>query len=283
MTNPKELRQRIRNIASIERTVDALQKISASRLGRDRQSLLASRYYTAAIVKLVRDLAATGLSHPLLDAREDRGYMLVVIGGDRGMCGSYNSNLMRAAAAFVAGRKRERLYLVTAGSKLRRFRPHTHAQIIHETLHYPRPLRPADIDALARKVVDAYMNQDIARVYFLYTEFRGVTGSSPQVRRIVPLMERPADPRLPAENIYEPAPVQLLDGLLPEYVRTAIRGAFLEATTSEHAARMVMMEQASVNARNMIRDLTLAANRLRQAIITRELSDIVGTTEALSS
>lgn len=283
MTNPKELRQRIRNIASIERTVDAMQKISASRLGRDRQALLGSRFYTEAIVGLVRELAATGLSHPLLDAREDKGYMLVVIGGDRGMCGSYNSNLMRAAAEFVASRHREKLYLVTAGTKLRRFRPRTDALIVRETLRYPRPLAPAYVEELAQKVIDAYLHKDVARAYFLYTEFRGVTGSRPEVRRIVPLMAPLADKPVPVEYIYEPAPARLLDQLLPEYVRTVVRAAFLEAATSEHAARMVMMEQASVNARNMIHDLTLSANRLRQAIITRELSDIVGTTEALSS
>lgn len=283
MTNPKELKQRIRNIANIERTVDAMQKISASRLGRDRQALLDSRPYTKAVVDLVRELAATGLSHPLLDAREDKGYMLVVIGGDRGMCGSYNSNLMRTAAEFIASRRREKLYLVTAGTKLRRFRPRTNALIVRETLRYPRPLAPAHVEDIARSVTDAYLTKDVARVYFLYTEFRGVTGSHPEVRRIIPLMASPADGPAPVDSIFEPAPARLVDELLPEYVRTAVRAAFLEAATSEHAARMVMMEQASVNARKMIRDLTLSANRVRQAIITRELSDIVGTTEALSS
>jgi F-type H+-transporting ATPase subunit gamma len=279
VTNPKELRERIRNIATIERTVDALQKISAARLARERQALLAARPYTAAVVDIVSELAAGGLSHPLLDSHEGKGYMLVVIGSDRGMCGSYNSNIMRAAVEFVASRHREKLYLVTAGTKLRRFRPHTKALIIRETLRYPRPLVQMDAEELARKVIDAYLHKDVARIYLLYTEFRGVSGSRPAVRRILPLLPPPAAPH---EQIFEPGPGQLLDSLMPQYVLTAVRAAFQEASASEHAARMITMEQASVSTRKMIAGRRLAANRLRQMTITRELLDIIGTSEALA-
>jgi F-type H+-transporting ATPase subunit gamma len=278
LTNPRELKRRIGSIQSIGRTVDAMRKISAARLSRDRQALLATRPYTNALVELVRELAAAGIHHPLLDVHEAPGYLLLAIGGDRGMCGSYNASVMRAAAEFVATRHREKLYLLTSGSKLRQFRPRTSALIIRETLRYPRPLRAEHVRELARTLVDAYLNRDVARVYFVYTEFRSATSSRPVTRRILPLMP----PECPTELLFEPAATGLLDRLLPEYIELAIRAAFLEAAVSEHAARMVMMEQAVTNAKRMTGELTLAANRLRQTIITRELSDIVGTTEALA-
>lgn len=281
MVNPRELRRRILSIRNIERTVDALEKISAARLVRQRAGVFAGRPYTDAVVALVRDLTVSaGVSHPLVDVREDKGYMLLVIGSDRGMCGAYNANIVRAATEFIATRHREKLYLVTAGRKIRRLRPRTRATIVRETIRHPRPLGPERIDEVARSVVEAYLRKDAVRVYFLYTELRSVTGNRPVVRRVLPLMAPPGTPS--RELLFEPAPAALLDALLPRYVRAAVRQAFLEADASEHAARMVTMEQASVSARKMIGELTLTANKLRQSLITRELADIVGTVEALA-
>jgi F-type H+-transporting ATPase subunit gamma len=274
MTNPRELKRRIRSIRNIERTVDALQKISAARLARVRAATIGGRPYTDALVALVRDLAASGYtSHPLLEVREGEGYMLLAIGADRGMCGAYNTNIMKAATEFISTRRREKLYFGTSGRRIRRFAPRTSALVIRETLRHPRPLSDT--------VINAYLNRDAVRAYFLYTEFRSATGNRPVVRRILPIMPEPEP--LAAERIFEPAPAETIDRLMPLYVRTAVRQAFLEADASEHAARMVTMEQASVSARRMISELTLDANRLRQNTITRELADIVGTAEALAS
>ena len=281
MTNTRELRRRIRTVRNIERTVDAMQKISAARLVRARTATLGGRPYTDALVALVRDLAASGrISYPLLDVREGDCYLLLAIGADRGMCGAYNANITRAAAEFISTRRREKLYFVTAGRRIRHFSPHTSARVIRETLHHHRPLSEPDVADVADTVINAYLDRDAVRVYFLYTEFRSATGNRPVVRRILPIMPKP-EPSA-AEPIFEPGPEEILDRLMPLYVRTAVRQAFLEADASEHAARMVTMEQASVSARRMISDLTLEANRLRQSTITRELADIVGTTEALT-
>jgi F-type H+-transporting ATPase subunit gamma len=282
MTSPRELKRRIRTVRNIERTVDAMQKISAARLARVRAATLGGRPYTNALIELVRDLAASGrVSHPLLDVREGEGYMLLAIGADRGMCGAYNANITRAATEFISSRRREKLYFGTAGRRIRLFTPHTSARIIRETLHHHRPLSEADVADIAETVINAYLSRDAVRAYFLYTEFHSATGNRPVVRRILPIMPRP-EPSA-GERIFEPGPAEILDRLMPLYVRTAVRQAFLEADASEHAARMVTMEQASASARRMISELTLEANRLRQSTITRELADIVGTTEALAA
>jgi F-type H+-transporting ATPase subunit gamma len=280
MTSQRELRRRIATVRSIERTVDALQKISAARLTRERTRVAALRPYTDAVVGLVRELAARGAQHPLLAVREDRAYLLLAIGSDRGMCGAYNASVLRAGVEFIASRRRHKLYLLTAGRKVRRLSPRTRELVVRETLRDPRPLSEDSVARIADDVVTAFLRRDAVRVYLLYTEFRGVTGNRPVVRRILPLMAKPR----PAteEPLCEPALPETLDRLLPEYVRAAIRQAFAEASASEQAARMVTMEQAAVSARKMIAGLTRTANRARQAAITRELSDIVGTVEALA-
>ena len=281
MTNARELKRRIRTIRNIERTVDAMQKISAARLARIRNATIGGRPYANALVALVHDLAASGhVPHPLFDIREGEGYLLLAIGADRGMCGSYNTNVMRAATEFISTRRREKVRFVTAGRRIRQFTPRTRASVVHETLDHQRPLSEAGIASVADIVINAYLKRDAVRVYFLYTEFRSATGNRPVVRRILPVM--PAPKVSATERLFEPGPAEILDRLMPLYVRTAVRQAFTEAETSEHAARMVTMEQASVSARRMISELTLVANRLRQSAITRELADIVGTTEALT-
>ncbi|HTW90132.1 MAG TPA: ATP synthase F1 subunit gamma [bacterium] len=280
MQNPRELKRRIATIQNIERTVDAMQKISAARLNRERVRVQSNRPYIDAMLELVGDIAATSdLSHPLLDVRDGSGYLLLCIGTDRGMCGAYNTNVMRAASAFIATRHRERLFLVTAGRKLRRFTPRTNATIIREVTHFAQPPSTADVESVAATITDAFLHKDAVRAYVVYTEFHSAAGNRPVVKRILPVM--PVERRI-GNWLCEPSPQAVLDRLMPQYVRAALHHAFLEASASEHAARMVMMEQASVSARRMIDELTLLANKLRQQTITRELSDIVGTAEALS-
>ncbi len=282
MTNARELKRRIHTISNIERTVDALQKISAARLARVRAATLGGRPYTEAIIALINDIAASRqVSHPLLEVREGESYMLLAIGADRGMCGAYNANIMRAATEFIATRHRHELFFITSGRRIRRFRPRTRARVTREVLRHPRPLNAEAITDVADTITTAFLKRHAVRVYFLYTEFHSATGNRPVVRRILPIMPEPQP--LAPERIYEPAPEEILDHLMPLYVRTAVRQAFVEADASEHAARMVTMEQASVSAKRMISELTLDANRLRQSTITRELADIVGTAEALRS
>ena len=280
MQNPRELKRRIVTIRNIERTVDAMQKISAARLARDRIRVHANRPYLDALLSMVGDIAATtDFTHPLLEIREGSGYLLLCIGSDRGMCGAYNTSLMRKASEFIATRHREKLFLVTAGRKLRRFSPRTSATIIREVTHFANPPKPADVEQVAATITDAFLHKDAVRAYLVYTEFRSATVNHPVVRRILPAM--PVEKKI-GNWLFEPTPQAVLDKLMPQYVRAAVRQAFIEASASEHAARMVMMEQASVSARRMIGELTLLANKLRQQIITRELLDIVGTVEALT-
>jgi len=283
MLGTRELKRRIRTIHNVERVVDAMEKISAARLSREKTRVLGTRPYIEALGRAVRYLATTDRPpHPLLRPSTNDSSLLIVIASDKGLCGAYNSSIIRAAQEFVAEHRHRRLHLITSGRRLRRFLPRTGAQVIRESIPHSEPPFDTYADELAGTVISLYLMEQIGHAYVLYTEFRSLAMNRPVLKRILPV--EPTREKLPLNYyyFYEPSAADVLDRLLPQYVRLSIWGAFAEATASEHAARMVMMEQASVNAREMISDLVLEANKLRQANITRELSDIVGTAEALT-
>jgi F-type H+-transporting ATPase subunit gamma len=283
MLGTRELRHRIRTIENVERVVDAMQKISAARLSREKARVLGSRPYIEGVERAVRNLATTDRPpNPLLRTNPSDNYLLIVVAADKGLCGSYNSNIIHAAEKFAAEHRHRRLHLITAGRKLRKFLPRTGGQILRESISIPEPPFDEYTDELAGIIMSYYLMEQIGHAYVLYTGFRTLGANRPVLKRILPV--EPVACPLPMNYFYfyEPSADAVLERLLPEYARLAIWLAFAEATASEHAARMVMMEQASVNAREMIDDLVLEANKLRQTGITRELLDIVGTSEALT-
>ncbi len=282
MLGTRELRHRIRTIANVERVTDAMEKISAARLSREKARVLNARPYVEALERAVRYLATTDRPpNPLLRPNSSDAVLLIVVASDRGLCGSYNSNILHAAGRFVAEHRRRRLHLITSGRKLRKFVPRTGGQVMRESLPANQPPYDLQADELAGEILSLYLLEQIGEAYVLYTAFHSLAANRPVLKRILPV--EPISERLPMNYyyIYEPSPGAVLEQLLPAYVRYFIWQAFAEAGASEHAARMVMMEQASVNARDMIDDLVLEANKLRQTSITRELLDIVGTSEAL--
>jgi F-type H+-transporting ATPase subunit gamma len=260
-----------------------MEKISAARLSREKARVLGSRPFVEGVERAVRNLATTDQPpHPLLRPNPSDNCLLIVVASDKGLCGAYNSNIIHAAERFAVEHRQHRLHLITAGRKLRKFLPRTGGQVLRESIPIPEPPFETYTDELAGMIISYYLMEQIGHAHVLYTGFRSLGANRPVLKRILPV--EPVTEPLPINYFYfyEPGAGDVLDRLLPQYVRLAIWEAFAEATASEHAARMVMMEQASVNAREMIDDLVLEANKLRQTGITRELLDIVGTSEALT-
>jgi F-type H+-transporting ATPase subunit gamma len=282
MLGTRELRRRIRTIENVERVTDAMEKISAARLSREKARVLSARPYTDALERAVRSLATTDRPpNPLLRHNSSDAVLLLVVASDRGLCGAYNSNIIHAAERFVSEHRRRHLHLVTSGRKLRKFLPRTGGLVVRESLPGTQPPFDMQAEELAGEVLSFYLMEQIGEAYVLYTAFHSLSANRPVLKRILPVEPIPEHMPLNYFYIYEPSPGAVLEQILPAYVRFAIWQAFAEAAASEQAARMVMMEQASVNARDMIDDLVLEANKLRQTSITRELLDIVGTSEAL--
>ena len=283
------LRRRIRSIQSTKKITRAMELIAASRIVRAQQRVAAARPYSEQITEVIRSLAASGaqLSHPLLTPRpEVRRVAFVVIAADRGLCGAYNSSVIRAGErALQAEVAQGREYsLVLVGRKAvsyfryRRYRIDAAFEGMSDQPTYE------DARQVAAAVIEPFEAGAIDQVQLAYTQFLSAGTQRVVVRRLVPLdtgaiAEAPGELR--ADYEFEPDPSEILARLLPRYVEARLFSAMLDAAASEHAARQRAMKSATDNAEDLIVRLTRVMNRARQDSITTEIMEIVGGAEAL--
>lgn len=286
----RQVRRRIRSVQSMMKITRAMELIAASRILRAQQRVEQIRAYATRLTEAMEDVARqTGaLVHPLLEEREnpDRA-AVVVVTSDRGLAGAYNANVLRRAerlfgrlrgdgiqpVLYVVGRKGQSYF------RFRRVDVEEQWEGISELPSYQ------DAEKIARTVIEAFLEGKVDQIHAAYTDFRSAFTLRPIDKRFVPVApeevagEQRGVPR--PEYIFEPAPAQLLDALLPRYITALIYAAMLESSASEHAARRRAMKAATENAEDVIRRLTRVANQARQAEITTELMEIVGGAEAL--
>jgi F-type H+-transporting ATPase subunit gamma len=283
------LRRRIRSIQSTKKITRAMELIAASRIVRAQQRVAAARPYTEQITEVIRSLAASGatLDHPLLTPKpEVRRVAFVVIAADRGLCGAYNSSVIRAAErALQAEVAQGREYsLVLVGRKVvsyfryRRYRVDAAFEGMSDQPLYE------DARQVAAAVIEPFEAGEIDQVQLVYTQFLSAGTQRVLIRRLVPLdtgaiAEAPGELR--ADYEFEPEPAEILARLLPRYIEARLFSAMLDAAASEHAARQRAMKSATDNAEDLIVRLTRVMNRARQDSITTEIMEIVGGAEAL--
>ncbi len=275
-----------------------MQMVAASRMRRAQEQVLATRPYTEKAWEVLSHLAAQrGVDetvHPLLQVREEiKTIGMVLITSDRGLCGSYNHNMIQAASHFVA----ELPYpseLVTIGKRGRDAMWGTGHTIVAEFSDLPPQPRLLDVTPIARTVMDGFVSGRYDVVYLAHTDFINTLIQRPAIWQLLPIRplhlgvtpisehrgERPS--LTTVEYIYEPDPRSILDTVLPRFTELQIYQAVLEAIASEHSARMVAMRNATENAMELLDDLTLTYNRARQEAITKEMLDIAGGAEALA-
>ncbi len=283
----RAIRRKIRAVEKIQQITKAMRAVAAARLRRVREKVAAGRpYYERMRVVLARvAMQAEQVQHPLLQVRPVATTCLVVIGGDRGLCGSYNVNLGRAAHQLVERLDEQQVgrVVVTVGRKARGFLRYRGVECDR---HFPQ-LTPdstvAEASIIARYARDMYESGRVDEVRIVYTRFVSPMEHRPAEVALLPLqapdVEDAAAPGI--EYIFEPPPERLLGRLLPRYFDTQLYHLLLEAMTSEQGARMVAMTAATDNAAELIEQLTLQRNKARQQTITSELLDIVGGAEAL--
>ena len=248
---------------------------------------MAARPYAEKMSELLKNVAVrvSNDAHPLLQTREEKKIELVLFTSDRGLCGGYNANLIRSAEAFIrrhAPDKEVELTLVgrKGADHFRRRRAPIADRYLNVLATPPDELATA----IGQKLIARFINREIDAVYILYSHFRSALSQVPTLEKLLPVSlseTRDNEPQQLTEYLYEPGVEQLLASLLPRITDVAVQRALLEATASEHGARMTAMDSATNNASKMIGSLTLQMNRARQASITRELMEIVGTAEAL--
>jgi len=285
MATLKAIRKRIGSIRNTQQITKAMKMVSAAKLRRAQEAAVAARPYAEKMTDLLKNLAARVASnaHPLLTMREEKRILLVLLTSDRGLCGGYNANLIRAAEAFIrrqSGEKEVQLTLVgrKGADHFRRRRAEIADRYINILATPPEVLAVE----IAEKLIHRFVSDEADAVYILYSSFRSALSQVPTLEKLLPVtVTATAEVEQLTDYLYEPGIQEILASLLPKITEVAVQRALLEATASEHGARMTAMDSATTNASKMMGTLTLQMNRARQASITRELMEIVGTAEAL--
>src|ERR671923_693131 len=285
MATLKAIRKRISSIRNTQQITKAMKMVSAAKLRRAQEAAVQARPYADKMSELLRNVAASASqeAHPLLKAREEKKIHLLLFTSDRGLCGGYNANLIRAAEAFIrregAGKE---IHLVLIGRKRADYFRRRRAQIADRHINIFATPTGELAAAVTEKAIERFVNGETDAVYILYSHFRSALSQVPTLEKLLPVaLSEAANADQLTEYLYEPSIEALLASLLPRVAEVAILRALLEATASEHGARMTAMDSATSNASKMMGTLTLQMNRARQASITRELMEIVGTAEAL--
>jgi F-type H+-transporting ATPase subunit gamma len=285
----RTLKRRIKSVKSTRKITRAMELIAASRISKARQAVEQARPYAEGISRVIKDLAAESTlgSHPILADRETvTNVAVIVITSDRGLAGAYNTNILRTAERIIAREEAEGLtvHLHTVGKKgdgYFKYRGRTPATTWEGVSDRPTYANAA---AVARPIVDSFVEGEVDRVWLAYTNFKSALTQIPNAVRILPVDRRSfqGGEGISPEFMIEPEPDLLLNALIPRYVEHQVFAGMLESAASEHAARQRAMKAATDNAGDVIETLTIQANQARQAAITTEISEIVGGAEALS-
>jgi F-type H+-transporting ATPase subunit gamma len=272
----REIRRRIGSVGNIKQITRAMQFVAASKLKRAQDATLASRPYSEKLDEVLADVAAVldDEHHPLLAEERPGARLIVLFTTDRGLAGSLNTNTIRYAARQIAGSTGE-LSVVTVGRKGTAAMRRAHVPLAAAFEGFGDRPSFADILPLARLISDDFLAGTYAKVHLIHPAFVSTLVQRPEMVRLLPIKPNPDDAAIPGRQfIFEPGPRQVLEQLLPRYVATRLFQAVLELTASEQSARMVAMRNATDNAQELIDDLTLTYNKVRQANITREMIEI---------
>ncbi len=294
MANLLDIRRRIKSVKNTQQITKAMKMVSAAKLKRAQDRVINARPFADKMNQVLSELASQtseDFHHPLLDQRGDERYLVVLITADKGLCGAFNANLIKAAQAFVKANPDKQLEWITVGRKGRDFFRRRGANIVAEYIGLTGKGRVEFEEALvvAKDIIGRFTeDKGIDKVFLIFAEFKSVLTQRVVTEQLLPISktaetvegEAPATTKA-KDYIYEQPPAEIFSRLLPSLVETQIFRALLESIASEQGARMTAMDAASKNAGELISTLTLNMNRVRQAAITREIIEIVSGAAAL--
>jgi F-type H+-transporting ATPase subunit gamma len=288
MANLLDIRRRIKSVKNTQQITKAMKMVSAARLKRAQERAVSARPFAVKMAEVLTDLASQAgedFRHPLMDARGDARYLLVLVTADRGLAGAFNANIVKAAQSFLREHEGKAVEILALGRKGRDFF-RRRAEVVGEYVGIGGNGKVEHAQALevARDVMRRFTEDEgIDKVFVIFNEFRSVISQRVVVEQILPVSraeevggedEAPREQNLVGYK-YEQPPEEIFSQLLPRLVETQIYRALLESVASEQGARMTAMDSASKNAGELIQSLTLNMNRIRQASITREIIEIV--------
>jgi F-type H+-transporting ATPase subunit gamma len=283
-----DLRRRIRSVKSTQQITKAMKMVASSRLRRAQDRVLNSRPFARESFNVLRSVAARvhPEAHPLLahrdDSRPGARVLLIVVTADKGLCGAFNTNILKEAIRFITSRPGQAVSLVLIGRKARDFFRRRGLDVRFERVNFLHRLDFPDARAIASVAIEEYTNGAIDSVYVVFNEFKSILQQKVVVQRLLPIEQIEVDSSAPpVDYLYEPSPERIFEVLLPRFVEVEVWQALLESVAAEHAARMTAMDSATRNAGDVIDALTLYMNKVRQASITREIIEVVSGAEAL--
>ena len=285
VTNVRTIRRRIRSVQNTAKITKAMQMVAASKMRKAQLRVIASRPYAVKLSEILADIKATlddeELQNPLLVTRPVRSVMVIHITPDRGLCGGLNSNLNKSAGSFVLSQD-EPVSLIAVGKKGRDFMVRSGTSVLAEFTGIGDQPSYDSILPVGKLAMDAYISGSVDKVFLSFAEFVNTTIQRPLMRQLLPLEIPESASSSSGQYFYEPDVISVLDDLVPRYIETQIYQGLLEAVASEHSARMVAMQNATDNAKDMIEDLKLTMNKVRQETITKELLEVIGGVAALN-
>ena len=295
MPNLLDIRRRLKSVKNTQQITKAMKMVSAAKLKRAQDRVVTARPFANKMMAVLSELAGTtdeNFHHPLLDVREDERYLVVLVTADKGLCGAFNTNLIKAAQAFIRDHTGKRIEVLAIGRKGRDFYRRRDSMLVGEYVGLTGKGRVEFSEALevAHDVIKRFTEEkEIDKAFVIYNEFKSVLQQRVMVEQLLPVSRATAkteettstaQPLTLVDYIYEQPPSEIFSRLLPRLVETQIFRALLESVASEHGARMTAMDSASKNARELIDSLTLNMNRVRQAAITNEIIEVVSGSAA---
>lgn len=283
-----DMRRRIRSVKSTQQITKAMKMVAAAKLRRAQERVVAARPFAQKMAEVLENLSARiteDFSHPLLDARADKKYLIVLVTADRGLCGAFNANLIKTAHSFMEEHQGKTFQMIPIGRKGRDFFRRRKIDFPAEYINLTAKGRAEYTDAvlIAKDLIKLFTeDKSIDKVFLIYSEFKSVLSQKNVIQQLLPIERKNLEQDKPqAEYIFEQPADEIFGRLLPKQIETQVYRAMLESVASEQGSRMTAMDSASKNAGELIEKLTLTMNRIRQATITKEIIEVVSGASAL--
>jgi len=279
-----DFRRRIRSVKNTQQITRAMKFVAAARLRRAQEAALAARPYAKELMRVLHSTISriSEPRHPLLARRPEERVLALVLSGERGLAGAFNTNILRKAHEFFRANKERNLSVIPVGKKGRDALRKAGFHLLAEYINVLARVEFGMVREISNLVTDLYAKRQVDSVYIIFSEFKTVMSANLTVEKLLPVDPeqvqegaRGSQAGSQVDYIYEQPEEQLLDRLLPRYVESQVQRAMLESSAAEHAARMTAMESATKNAGEVIEALTLHMNKVRQAAITKEIIEIV--------
>jgi F-type H+-transporting ATPase subunit gamma len=273
-----DFRRRIRSVKNTQQITRAMKFVSAARLRRAQERVMASRPYAREILSVLRSARSRmeEITHPLLKARPEERLLVIILSGDKGLCGAFNANVLRKAVEFLREHHAQPMQIVAVGKKSRDALRKRKLDIAAEFLNVSLRVEFRHAKEIAARAVAGYSAEEVDAVYLIYNEFKNVMTQKLVVSKLLPIEPATFDSGAnPVDYIYEQPAAEIFDHMVPRYVEGEVFRALLESAAAEHSARMTAMDSATNNAADLIESITMHMNKVRQAAITKEIIEVV--------